>query len=59
MSGLRSVEAKYSLDPKELEEIMNDDWDDLFADWKYVAGALVGFGVGVLLVVLLFLFVGV
>ena len=28
-------------------------------EWKYIAGAMVGFGVGLLLAVCLFLFVGV
>ena len=28
-------------------------------EWKYIAGAMVGFGIGLVLAVLLFLFVGV
>lgn len=34
---------------------MKPDYDE----WKYIAGAMVGFGVGLLLAVGLFLFVGV
>jgi hypothetical protein len=54
---MRSVEAEYNLTPEEREEIMEPMED--YSDWKFIAGAMVGFGVGTILTILLILLVAV